>query len=97
MVNISLFKNFVPLGALLPTDRAELAKYSRVGTYQPGQILFSRGESAQTVPFLISGEIELFDGAQARVVRGDTPEARNALAAGLRRAVTATCLRTAQV
>ncbi|HQW81512.1 MAG TPA: cyclic nucleotide-binding domain-containing protein, partial [Pseudomonadota bacterium] len=97
MVNISLFKNFVPLGALLPTDRAELAKYSRVGVYQPGQIIFSRGESAQTVPFLISGEVEVFDGGHGHVIRGDTPEARNALANGPRRVTTATCLKTAQV
>lgn len=97
MVNISLFKNFVPLGSLLPTDRAELAKYARVGVYRPGQIIFSRGETAQTVPFLISGEVEVFDGGHARVVRGDTPDARNALASGLRRAATATCLKPAQV
>ncbi len=97
MVNISLFKNFVPLGALLPTDRVELAKHARIGTYHPGQIIFSRGDSAQTVPFLISGEVELFDGSHGRVVRAETPEARNALATGPRRAQTATCLKTAQV
>lgn len=97
MVNISLFKNFVPLASLLPTDRAELAKYSRVGVYQPGQIIFSRGESAQSVPFLISGEVELFDGGHGRVVRGDSADARVALANGPRRAATATCLKTAQV
>jgi CRP-like cAMP-binding protein len=97
MVNISLFKNFVPLGALLPTDRAELAKYSRIGVYQPGQIIFSRGDSAQTVPFLVSGEVELFDGGHSRIVRGDTSDARSALATGARRATTATCLKTAQI
>ena len=97
MVNISLFKNFMPLGALLPTDRVELAKHARVGVYQPGQIIFSRGETAQTVPFLVSGEVELFDGGHGRVVRADTPEARNALATGARRSVTATCLKTAQI
>ncbi len=97
MVNISLFKNFVPLGALLPTDRAELAKHARIGTYHPGQIIFSRGDSAQTVPYLVSGEVELFDGSHGRVVRAETAEARNALATGARRAQTATCLKTAQV
>lgn len=97
MVNISLFKSFVPLGALLPTDRVELARNARVGVYQPGQVLFTRGETAQTLPFLVSGEVEIFDGARARVIRGGTPEASNALATGMRRATTATCLKTAQV
>ncbi|MBK7044364.1 MAG: cyclic nucleotide-binding domain-containing protein [Rhodanobacteraceae bacterium] len=97
MVNISLFNHFVPLGSLLPTDRAELAKCSRVGVYQPGQIIFSRGETAQTVPFLVSGEVEVFERGQARVFRGNTPEARNALASGPHRVTTATCLKTAQV
>ena len=97
MVNISLFNHFVPLGSLLPTDRAELAKCSRVGVYQPGQIIFSRGETAQTVPFLVSGEVEVFERGQARVFRGNTPEARNALASGPHRVTTATCLKTAQI
>ncbi len=70
MVNISLFKNFVPLGSLLPSDRAELAKHARVGVYQPGQIIFSRGETAASVPYLVSGEVELFDGGHALFEEG---------------------------
>jgi len=97
MVNISLFKNFVPLGSLLPTDRVELAKHARIGTYQAGQVLFSRGEVAKTLIFLISGEVEVFDGTKARVIRGDSPEARQPLAQGARRLATGTCVKPAQV
>lgn len=97
MVNISLFKNFVPLGSLLPTDRVELAKHARIGSYQVGQVLFSRGETAKTVVYLISGDVELFDGAQSRIVRADSPEARQPLAQGPRRLATGTCIKPAQV
>lgn len=97
MVNISLFKNFVPLGSLLPTDRVELAKHARIGAYQAGQVLFSRGESAKTVVYLVSGEVELFDGVQSRLVRADSPEARQPLAQGARRLATGTCSKPAQV
>ena len=97
MVNLSLLRNLVPLAALLPTDRAELAKNCRIGSYAPGQIVFSRGESAQTVPYLLSGQIELFDGQEARIVRGDTPEALQPLALGTRRLTTATCQKPSQI
>lgn len=97
MVNICLFKNFVPLGSLLPTDRVELAKHARIGTYQVGQVLFSRGEAAKTIVYLVSGEVEVFDGTQSRIVRGDTPEARQPLAQGARRLATGTCIKPAQV
>ncbi len=97
MVNISLLRNLVPLASLLPTDRAELAKHARVGAYAPGQIVFSRGEPARTIPYLLSGEVEIFDGLDSRVVRAETPEARQPLAQGARRATTATCVKAAQV
>ncbi|MDZ4814191.1 MAG: cyclic nucleotide-binding domain-containing protein [Pseudomonadota bacterium] len=97
MVNLSLLKNLVPLASLLPTDRAELAKHCRVGAYTPGQIVFSRGDSAQTVPYLLSGVVEILDGHNTRVVRAETPDALQPLAQGARRATTATCVKPAQI
>ncbi len=97
MVNLSLLRNLVPLASLLPTDRAELAKHCRVGTYTPGQMVFSRGESARTVPYLLSGAVELFDGLETRLVRAETPEALQPLAQGARRATTATCVKPSQI
>jgi CRP-like cAMP-binding protein len=97
MVNLSLLRNLVPLASLLPTDRAELAKHCRVGGYTPGQMIFSRGESARTVPYLLSGAVEIFDGLDTRVVRAETPEALQPLAQGARRATTATCVKAGQI
>ena len=96
MVNISLFGRFVPLQSLVPSDRSQLAKQSSLVNYQPGQVIFSRGELARTQAFLIEGEIELQDEQSARRLRSTDPEARYALAPGQRRAQTALCLKSAQ-
>jgi len=97
MVNISLFGRFVPLQSLVPSDRSQLAKQSSLVNYQPGQVIFSRGELARTQAFLIEGEIELQDEQSARRLRSTDPEARYALAPGQRRAQTALCLKSAQI
>ncbi len=97
MVNISLFGRFVPLQSLVPSDRTQLAKQSRLVNYQPGQVIFNRGELARTQAFLIEGEIEVQDERNAMRLRAVDPEARYALAAGQRRSATALCLKSAQV
>jgi CRP-like cAMP-binding protein len=97
MVNPNLLRQLVPLESLTPTDRAELARQARLGTYQPGQVMFNRGEKAQTVVYLLSGEVELYSDTGTRVVKGGTPEALHPLAQGACRATTATCLKPAQV
>lgn len=97
MVNISLFGRFVPLQSLVPSDRSQLAKQSSLVNYQPGQVIFSRGELARTQAFLIEGEIELQDEQSARRLRAADPEARYPLAPGQRRAQTALCLKPAQI
>ncbi|HWS25147.1 MAG TPA: cyclic nucleotide-binding domain-containing protein [Xanthomonadales bacterium] len=97
MVNISLFGRFVPLQSLVPSDRSQLAKQSSLVNYQPGQVIFSRGELARTQAFLIEGEIELQDEHAALRLRSTDPEARYALAPGQRRAQTALCLKAAQI
>lgn len=97
MVNISLFGRFVPLQSLVPSDRSQLAKQSSLVNYQPGQVIFSRGELARTQAFLIEGEIELQDDHAAQRLRASDPEARYALAPGQRRAQTALCLKAAQI
>ncbi len=97
MVNISLFGRFVPLQSLVPSDQSQLAKQSSLVNYQPGQVIFSRGELARTQAFLIDGEIELQDEHSARRLRAADPESRYALAPGQRRAQTALCLKPAQI
>src|SRR5688572_8672953 len=97
MINLSVFRHFVPTHSLSPADRAELARHSYVGGYQPGQALFHRGDAAKTVAYLISGEVELVSELGARLVAGDTEESRYSLSSGEKRTVTATCTRAAQV
>lgn len=97
MVNISLFGRFVPLQSLVPADRAQLAKQSSLVNYQPGQVVFSRGELARTQAFLIEGELELQDEHRARRLKAGESEARYALAPGQRRSATAICLKSCQI
>ncbi len=97
MVNAALLKDLVPLNSLLPTDRAELARGARVGNYQRGQVVFTRGDSAATTVYLLSGEIELYDGKSSRKVAGGTAAAAHPIAQGARRATTGTMSRAGQV
>lgn len=97
MVNPSLFRSLVPLASLNPSDRAELARIARTGTYQKGQVLFTRGDSAQTVVYLLGGEVELFDGSATTSVKAGSPAAKHPLAQGPKRTSTATCLKMAEV
>lgn len=97
MVNLSLFRQFVPLASLPHADRGELSKTGRLGNYQPGQVVFNRGDAAATVVFLVSGSVELLNEQGAQLVSADSPEAKHPIAQGARRAATATCIKPAQV
>jgi CRP-like cAMP-binding protein len=97
MINLSVFRHFVPTHSLSPADRGELARHSYVAGCQPGQVLFHRGDAARTVAYLISGEVELVSELGSRLIAGDTDASRYALANGEKRNVTATCTRAAQV
>lgn len=97
MVNLSLFRQFVPLASLPHADRGELSRTGRLGNYQPGQVLFNRGDAAKTVVFLVSGTVELQTEQGAHLVEPEMPEAKHPIAQGPRRAATATCIKPAQV
>ena len=97
MINLSVFRHFVPTHSLSPADRAELARHSYVAGFQPGQALFHRGDAAKTVAYLVSGEVELVNELGTRLIAGETEESRYALSSGDKRNVTATCTRAAQV
>jgi CRP-like cAMP-binding protein len=97
VVNAALLKDLVPLNSLLPTDRAELARGARLGNYQPGQVVFTRGDAAATTVYLLSGEIDLFDGKASRKIAGGTAAAAHPVAQGARRAATGTMTRAGQV
>jgi len=97
MVNISLFTRLVPLKALLPADRTQLAKQSSVLQYRAGQPVFRNGELAKTQAYLIEGEIELSDDRGSRVLHAEDPEAAHPLAPGPRRTAAALALKPSKV
>lgn len=97
MVNPSLFQRFVPLQSLSHTDRQQLARQSSVQQYKPGEIVFSQGEVARTLAFLLDGALELKNEQGSRSLEAGHEEARHALARGARRSASAICVRNAQV
>jgi CRP-like cAMP-binding protein len=97
MVTPSLLRRFVPLASLPPGDLNEITRSARMGNYQPGQVIFNRGDTAKSAVYLVSGDVELVSEAGTHVIAADTGEARNALSRSPRRAATATCVATAQV
>ncbi len=97
MVNISLFSRLVPLKALLPADRTQLAKQSSVLQYRAGQPVFRNGELAKTQAYLIEGEIELMDERGAQVLHAKDPAAAFPLAPGPRRSAAALALKPSKV
>ncbi|HET9485717.1 MAG TPA: cyclic nucleotide-binding domain-containing protein [Xanthomonadales bacterium] len=97
MVDLSLFRQFVPLASLPHADRGELARTGRLGNYLPGQPVFNRGDAARTVVFLVSGSVELVTEQGAHLLDAASPEAKHPIAQGPRRAASATCIKAAQV
>lgn len=90
MVNANVLRGLVPLASLSPSDRAEVARFARLGAYREGQVIFNRGEAAKTSIWLLSGSVELLDESGTRRVGGGTPEAAHPIAQGARRAATGT-------
>ena len=91
MIDPSVFKNLVPVGALSASDKAELAKSARVLTYERGQTLFRRGTATSNAVYLLSGEAELEGERGHRVIVSGTDGARYALANAAVFADTAMC------
>jgi CRP-like cAMP-binding protein len=90
MVNANVLRGLVPLASLSPPDRAEVARFARLGAYRDAQVIFNRGESAKTSVWLLEGTVELLDESGTRRVSGGTAEAAHAIAQGARRAATGT-------
>lgn len=93
-VDAALFAGFVPLSALKPESRNDLAKKSSIGNSKPGDYLFRLGDVAKQAIFILSGEVALEDAASkplGRVVGGDASAAHR-LAHQSPRKVSAKCL-----
>jgi CRP-like cAMP-binding protein len=93
-VDPSLFATYVPLNALRPESRADLARKSAVATARAGDILFKVGDGAERALFLMSGSLQLNDGDGKAVatIKAGEPSALHRIAHQSPRRVTAKCI-----
>lgn len=92
-IDPSVFANYVPLNALRPESRVDLAKKAVIFNGRSGDYLFKIGDAATDAIFLISGEIHLEDATGkpiARLRAGD-PTAHHRVAHQSPRKVSARC------
>jgi CRP-like cAMP-binding protein len=85
-----LLRNFSPLDGLKRDNLAALARKVQIREMSPGQILFKEGDTEKRTIYIVSGTIELMDGAKVvGKVDGGSEFARNPIAPVYPRRVTA--------
>jgi len=85
-----LLRNFSPLDGLKRDNLAALARKVQVREMSPGQILFKEGDTEKRTIYVVSGTLELMDGAKVvGKVDGGSEFARNPVAPIYPRRVTA--------
>jgi len=78
--SVKLLQTFAPLDGMKRENLAALAKKVTVRTLSAGRVLFSKGDTDKRTLWLVSGIVEIDDGARKPVVlRGGAPDARNPL------------------
>jgi CRP-like cAMP-binding protein len=93
MVDVPLIRRFTPLDGMKKENQAALARKVTVKTLDAGRLLFKEGDTEKRTIWLVSGTIELReDDRTVGVIKGDTPEARNPLAAKIPRQFSARAL-----
>ncbi len=94
--SIEVLKQLVPIGSI--EDRLLLELNIQTLHYAPGEIVFNRGESAESILYLLSGEVYLETaGKQSVVIEAGTFEAMHPLSCGEYRNATAICKKNAEV
>jgi rhodanese-related sulfurtransferase len=79
MIDLGLYRRFVPTHVLPPAERAELARASHMARFEAGHTPYRRGTRSSAAVFLVDGEIELDDGSAIRHVVAGSEDARHAL------------------
>src|ERR1700704_6585909 len=88
--SVQLLRTFAPLDGLKRDNLAALAKKVSVRTMPAGRALFKEGDTDKRTIWLVGGMVELLEnGRTVAMVRGGTPEARNALSPQIPRRATA--------
>ena len=83
---LDVLRSFSPLDGMKTENLHGLARKTSFRELSAGRLLFKEGDTDRRTFYLVSGSVELVrDGRTMLVVRGGTPEARNALAPSLPR------------
>src|SRR5580658_710565 len=78
--SVELLRSLAPLDGMKRDNLSALAKKVSVRVLSSGRALFSKGDTDKRTVWLVRGTIEVDDGEHNRkIIRGGTPEARNAL------------------
>ncbi|MDG2376273.1 MAG: cyclic nucleotide-binding domain-containing protein [Woeseiaceae bacterium] len=89
-LDIEVLRTFSPLDELTRDNLDALAKKVRIRELSPSQILFKEGDTEKRTVYIVSGALELIEGAKiAQVVEGGTESARNPVSSKFPRRVTA--------
>ncbi|HYB32429.1 MAG TPA: cyclic nucleotide-binding domain-containing protein [Steroidobacteraceae bacterium] len=85
-----MLQTFTPLDGMKRENLTALAKKVSVRTLSAGRALFSQGDTDKRTLWLVSGVVEIDDGAKKKpaLLRSGTPEARNPLDPHVPRRVT---------
>lgn len=79
MIELSLFRHFIPTHVLPPSERAELARHCQLSPFERGQSMFRRGSASAMAVYLVAGEVELEDEQGTRRIVAGTEAARHPL------------------
>jgi CRP-like cAMP-binding protein len=80
-LDLGLLRSFSPLDGLKSENLQSLARKTVLREVPAGRLLFKEGDSDKRTYYLVSGVVELLqDDRILTVVRGGSPEARNAIA-----------------
>lgn len=80
-LDLGLLRSFSPLDGLKSENLQSLARKTTLREMTAGRLLFKEGDSDKRTFYLVSGVLELLqDDRTVTVLRGGSPEARNAIA-----------------
>jgi len=97
VIELSLLRRFSPLDGLRLENLRALAGKAAMKDLPAGRLLFREGDTDKRTYFLYQGDLELrAKDRHVAVVRGGTPEARNALVQGVPRRFTARAITNIQ-
>jgi CRP-like cAMP-binding protein len=89
-LDIELLRTFSPLDGLKRDNLTALARKVQIRELSPRQVLFKEGDTEKRTVYVVSGSLELSSGDKVEeIIKGGTDAARNPVAAGIPRRVTA--------